>query len=78
MAEPTKRSGNGWGGARPGAGRKPSPTSGYAPAGTPPKVRTRDPLNFLLLVMQGKVRPTRSQVRAARAALAYVRVRPLR
>ena len=72
MAEPTKRSGNGWGGARPGAGRKPSPMSGYAPASNPQRVRTRDPLKFLLLVMQGKFKPTRSQMRAARVAVAYL------
>lgn len=64
------------GGARPGAGRKPSIGSGFAAAGNPPKVRTRDPLKFLLQVMQGKVRPTRMQLKAARVAVAYMHGKP--
>jgi hypothetical protein len=49
--------------------------SGYAPASNPQRVRTRDPLKFLLQVMQGKFKPTRSQMRAATAVLPYVHAR---
>ena len=56
------------GGARPGAGRKPKPKE---PAPPPAVVATRDPLEFLLDVMQGTVVPTREQLRAAVAATQY-------
>lgn len=57
------------GGARPGAGRKPKPKPVETP---PPQVETRDPLEFLLDVMQGKVEATTVQVRAAVAASQYL------
>ncbi|MHB1188760.1 hypothetical protein [Thiobacillus sp.] len=58
-----KKKGNGWGGARPGAGRKPKP---------PCVTAERDPLEFLLDVMQGKVAANLAQVKAAIAAAPYV------
>lgn len=57
------------GGARPGAGRKPK-----EPA-PPTPVDTRDPLSFLLDVMQGNVEANMTQVRAAIAAAQYVHVK---
>lgn len=51
------------GGKREGAGRKPK-----APGSTV----TRDPLQFLLDVMQGKVDPSPAQLKAAQAAAQYV------
>ncbi len=53
----------GWGGSRPGAGRKPKP---------PHVTGERDPLEFLLDVMQGKVAANLAQVKAAIAAAPYV------
>ena len=64
-----KKPSKGWGGARPGAGRKPKPKPAETP---PPQVETRDPLEFLLDVMQGKVAATTVQVRAAVAASQYL------
>lgn len=58
-----KKKGNGWGGSRPGAGRKPKP----------PYVTTeRDPLEFLLGVMTGEIAANAAQVKAAIAAAPYV------
>lgn len=64
------------GGARPGAGR---PRKSAAADQKPPEdVRppvpeaTRDPLQFLLDVMQGKVKPSTDQLRAGIAAAQYV------
>jgi phage terminase small subunit len=53
------------GGVRPGAGRK--------PAQKPETVvsQVRDPLDFLLDVMQGLIEPTNAQLRAAAAAAQY-------
>lgn len=51
------------GGKRPGAGRKPAPP---IPNGE------RDPLEFLLDVMQGAVEASPTQVRAAVAAAQYL------
>lgn len=68
------------GGARPGAGRKAkdrkeqdqSATSNVADGPeVPAVVETREPLEFLLDVMQGKVDPTARQLRAAVAAAQY-------
>lgn len=56
------------GGARPGAGRK---TKDKEPPALPTPVATRDPLEFLLDVMQGLVAPTKEQLSAARAAAQY-------
>lgn len=56
------------GGARPGSGRKPKPKE---PPKQPEKAATRDPLEFLLDVMQGAIDPTREQLRAAIAATQY-------
>lgn len=56
------------GGARPGAGRKPKPKE---PPKAPVVVASRDPLEFLLDVMQGVIEPTREQLRAAIAATQY-------
>jgi len=56
------------GGARPGSGRKPKPKEPQQP---PQVVVSRDPLDFLLDVMQGTVVPTREQLRAAIAATQY-------
>lgn len=56
------------GGARPGSGRKPKPKE---PPKQPEAVASRDPLDFLLDVMQGLVVPTREQLRAAIAATQY-------
>jgi hypothetical protein len=50
------------GGARPGAGRKPK---------EPEPTAERDPLQFLLDVMQGKVEASATQLRAAVAAVQY-------
>lgn len=58
-----KTQSNGWGGARPGAGRKPKP----------PHVTTeRDPLEFLIGVMTGEIAANAAQVKAAVAAAPYV------
>jgi phage terminase small subunit len=55
-----------WGGARPGAGRpKKEETETVV-------VNERDPLQFLLDVMQGLIEPTPSQLKAAQAAAQYV------
>jgi phage terminase small subunit len=54
------------GGYREGAGRKP------APKPEPVSVEGRDPLDFLLDVMQGTIDPTPSQLKAAIAATQYV------
>lgn len=54
------------GGARPGAGRKPKPEPETVVVGQ------RDPLAFLLDVMQGLVEVTPAQLRAAVAAAQYV------
>lgn len=51
------------GGARPGAGRKPKPTA---------VSDGRDPLEFLLDVMQGKIDARPEQLKAAIAATQYV------
>lgn len=51
------------GGARPGAGRKPKPTA---------LSDGRDPLEFLLDVMQGKIDARPEQLKAAVAAAQYV------
>jgi phage terminase small subunit len=64
------------GGKRPGAGRKPKPKVEPAvqietPAGDGAEV-SRDPLEFLLDVMQGKARPSPDQLKAAIAATQYV------
>lgn len=56
------------GGARPGAGRKPKPKE---PPKQPEQAASRDPLEFLLDVMQGAIAPTREQMRAAIAATQY-------
>lgn len=66
MAGVKGRSGSG--GARPGAGRKPKPKE---PPKQPEVVASRDPLEFLLDVMQGVITPTREQLRAAVAATQY-------
>lgn len=57
-----KRTTSGWGGARPGAGRKPKP---------PHVTDERDPLEFLIGVMTGKIAANATQVKAAIAACAY-------
>lgn len=53
----------GWGGARPGAGRKPKP---------PCVTGERDPLEFLIGVMTGEIPANAAQVKAAIAAAPYV------
>ena len=53
------------GGARPGAGRPPKPKA------EPVAYAGRDPLEFLLDVMEGKYQPTEMQLRAALAAVQY-------
>ena len=58
-----KKKGNGWGGARPGAGRKPKP---------PCVTAERDPLEFLLGVMTGEIAANASHVKAAIAAAPYM------
>lgn len=58
-----KRTASGWGGARPGAGRKPKP---------PHVTGERDPLEFLIGVMTGEIAANATQVKAAVAACAYV------
>ena len=55
----------GWGGARPGAGRKPGPKP------EPAVVPGMDPLAFLEGVMRGLIEATPLQVRAAVAAAQY-------
>lgn len=58
-----KTQSSGWGGARPGAGRKPKP----------PHVTTeRDPLEFLIGVMTGEIGANAAQVKAAIAAAPYL------
>lgn len=62
-------SGTGWGGKRPGAGRKPEP---------PPVVsvpQTADALEFLLSVMNHPDAPLQQRVRAAVAAVQYQRTK---
>ena len=71
----------GGGGARPGAGRKPkgkksapqkleaTPSAEGAMSGV--GLPTRDPLEFLLDVMQGTIEASAAQVRAAVAAAQY-------
>lgn len=54
---------NGWGGARPGAGRKPTP---------PHVVPDQTPLEFLHGVMIGAIQPSPRQLAAAIAAARYV------
>lgn len=58
------------GGARPGAGRKPSKKAETA------ATDGRDPLEFLLDVMQGKVEPSDAQLKAAQAAVGYMHNKP--
>lgn len=70
MAGVKGRSGSG--GARPGAGRPAKPKE---PEKTPEVCDERDPLEFLLKVMQGTVDPTPSQLRAAVAAAQYVHLK---
>ena len=63
------------GGARPGAGRprKSAAADQKQEAVKPPAPEaTRDPLQFLLDVMQGKVKPSTDQLRAGIAAAQYV------
>lgn len=67
MAGVKGRSGSG--GARPGSGRKPKPKEPQQP---PQVVVSRDPLDFLLDVMQGKVAANLAQVKAAITAAPYV------
>lgn len=63
MTGKRKTQSSGWGGARPGAGRKPKP----------PHVTTeRDPLEFLIGVMTGEIDASTAQFKAAVAACAYV------
>jgi phage terminase small subunit len=61
----TKRKGSGWGGARPGAGRKPKVRP------TPVKVAGTDILKMLQDVALGLIDTTPIQVQAAIAALKY-------
>ncbi len=63
MAVRKKTQSSGWGGARPGAGRKPKP-----PHVTP----ERDPLEFLIGVMTGEIAANAAQVKAAIAAAPYL------
>lgn len=58
------------GGSRPGAGRPPS----TPPADTEP-TDSRDPLQFLLDVMQGKIEPSPDQLKAGIAAAQYVHIK---
>jgi phage terminase small subunit len=60
-----------WGGKRPGAGRKPR-TAEATPEKAGDRKPTRDPLEYLLDVMQGLVTPTVDQLKAAIAATQYV------
>jgi phage terminase small subunit len=69
------------GGKRPGAGRKPKPkvepvlhmqSESEAEVERLVQGVSRDPLEFLLDVMQGKVRPSPDQLKAAVAATQYV------
>lgn len=62
----TKKANAGWGGARPGAGRKPKEKPETV------EVDGRDPLEFLLDVMQGKIVPTAEQLKAAQTAAQYM------
>lgn len=62
----------GGGGYRPGSGRKRKPASSADNFGSP---ITRDPLEFLLDVMQGRVDANAGQVRAAVAAAQYVHMK---
>lgn len=59
------------GGARAGAGRKPKPAAKEPVTPEVPGL-TRDPLEFLLDVMQGRVEANAGQIRAATAAAQYV------
>lgn len=61
MSAQTKAKGQ-WGGRRANAGRKPKP---------PDRTDIRDPLEFLLAVMQRKINPNAAQLKAARAAAQY-------
>lgn len=73
----------GWGGARPGSGRKPAngliskklAETIAETLGAPAESETRDPLEFLLDVMQGKLQAKPTQVRAAIAAAQYKHVK---
>jgi len=58
-----KKTTRGWGGTRPGAGRKPKP---------PHVTAERDPLEFLLGVMTGEIAANAAQVKAAIAAAPYI------
>jgi phage terminase small subunit len=60
------------GGARPGAGR---PKKEQPPPPPPAQTDERDPLKFLLDVMQGTVEANMMQVRAAIAAAQYVHIK---
>lgn len=60
------------GGARPGAGR---PKKEKPPPPPPAQTEERDPLKFLLDVMQGVVEANNLQVRAAVAAAQYIHVK---
>ena len=69
--EPSGIKKSGWGGARPGSGRKPK---GYiqpepAPAPAPVLVAEDDPAAFLTKVMRGEIQPTREQLDAAKSLL---------
>lgn len=59
------------GGVRAGAGRKPKPAAKETVTPEAPGL-TRDPLEFLLDVMQGRVEANAGQIRAATAAAQYV------
>lgn len=52
------------GGRREGAGRKPKATDA--------SVATRDPLEFLLDVMMGRIEPSTAQLKAAQAAAKFI------
>lgn len=60
------KGGAGWGGARPGAGRKPAPKK------EPAQVNDDDPLALLFRIMRGEVDATPIQLKAAIAAAQYV------
>jgi len=59
------------GGKREGAGRKPAPAAKGLVEPPVPGL-TRDPLEFLLDVMQGKVEANAGQIKAAQAAAQYL------
>lgn len=62
-----KKGMKGGGGARPGAGRKPKSAV---------KTGERDPVEFLLDVMQGLVDASPRQIQAATAAAQYLHAKP--